>query len=65
MEKIQFTGGNHKKCLEFIGDKFSNAMRFGPNIIDRSGNVVQVKKGDWIARDNDGNLSVESGICES
>lgn len=62
MNKIQFTGYNHAACLSFIGDKFSNKMGCGPNIIDKDGNVVPVEKGDWIVKDLEGNLSVKSEI---
>ncbi len=62
MDKIQFTGYNHAACLKFIGDKFSNKMGCGPNIIDKDGIVVEVRKNYWIIKDSEGHLSVESEI---
>lgn len=62
MNKIQFTGYNHAACLAFIGDKFSNKIGCGPNIIGKDGNVVEVQKNDWIIKDPEGHLSVKSEI---
>ncbi len=60
MEKLTFSFKKLQKAKEFIEPKFSNKYKYGPNIIDKNENIVQLSEGDVVLKDDEGNLSVES-----
>ena len=56
MECIQFTGSNNAECSDFAGEKIDNTLKY-PNVITPQG-VVDVRVGDLIVKDNEGDLFV-------
>ena len=63
MDRIQYTGLNYQAVREFTGGRVMapyECMGFSMlSLIIEDGTTVTVNEGDWIVRDESGNLSVE------
>ena len=51
---IKFTGSNHKDCEKFLNGHYDNTLNY-PNVKQGDGSVKEVKRGDFIVKDSDGN----------
>lgn len=62
--KIQYTGLNYEQVKEFAGDKILApyfCMGFSMLSLYTHDGFVTVNEGDYIVKDNNGNLSVNKG----
>lgn len=62
--KIQYTGLNYEQVKEFAGDRILApyfCMGFSMLSLYTTDGFVTVNEGDYIVKDNNGNLSVNKG----